>query len=105
MVHLSEITEYGENLLDEIEDVLQLEDLVKFYERYKRENVSLNKELESGLSEPNLGLSMRLHPELFCGLAEYFLNCEVQAMILLKELKQFGINYKEEGRCCSDRFD
>ena len=97
VVHSSEITEYGETLFDEIEDVFQLEDLVKFYEKTKRENTRLSKELESGLNEPNLGLSMPLHPEVFRGLAKHFSNCEVQAMVLLKELKNLGIYYKEEG--------
>lgn len=73
----------------------------------------LKKEMEAGIKEPDVGLSLRLHPESFRGLVKEQGDVEIQALLLLNLGKvlsggrqssaraklAFGA-LKDLGRCC-----
>ena len=76
-------------------DIFQLDKLAALHKALKAENSKLKKELDPGLQEPSLGLSLPLNSESFRGLAKEQGDCEVQALLLIKSLKALAKLYQE----------
>lgn len=93
----SKHSSYDEALFEETADPFQLLKLADLHSKLKKHSAQFKKELQSGLDEPHVGLSLTLHPESFRGLAAAFGDCEVQALLLVKGLKKVAPYYQEEG--------
>lgn len=82
---------------DNLEDLFHLDKLETLYNKMKTSLTKLKQELESGISEPNVGLSLVLDPESFRGLVKEQGDVEIQALMLLNGLRIMGSCYLEEG--------
>lgn len=97
------ITSQNENRMNspgffnDTSDVFDLDRLANCHRALKVQSTNMKKELESGLQEPHVGLSLQLDPEGFRGLAKEQGDCEIQALLLLKSMRQLADFCREEG--------
>ena len=87
---------YANSLFEDTFDAFQIDKLESSLAKLKSETSMLKKELEGGLVEPLLGLSLSLNPESFRGLAREQGECQLYAALLVKNLKQLGTYYKDQ---------
>eukprot|EP00581_Thalassiosira_minuscula_P029612 CAMPEP_0183780858 /NCGR_PEP_ID=MMETSP0739-20130205/57346_1 /TAXON_ID=385413 /ORGANISM="Thalassiosira miniscula, Strain CCMP1093" /LENGTH=745 /DNA_ID=CAMNT_0026023905 /DNA_START=224 /DNA_END=2461 /DNA_ORIENTATION=- len=80
---------------DDAEDPYHLDRLATCQKMLKSACNKLKKELESGIDEPNMGLSMALHPGGFRGLSLELCECELQSLLLLKSLQKTASFYHQ----------
>jgi hypothetical protein len=71
--------------------------LNEHYAKLKAQSTKLKKEIDSAIAEPNVGLSLPLHPEAFRGLIVNQTNCEMQAALLLNAMNRLAGYYQQEG--------
>jgi uncharacterized membrane protein YgaE (UPF0421/DUF939 family) len=93
----STAAEYSHVLFDEVYDPFHLKKLGECHAKLKAQSAKLRKELDSALEEPNMGLSLSLHPHSFRGMIREQSSCEVQALMMLHALNRLAGYYQEEG--------
>lgn len=87
---------------ENVDDLFQLDKLTERHKKMKTSLTKLKKELDAGLKEPDIGLSLNLNPGSFRGLVKEQGDVEVQALLLLNGLTALGKCYVEEGNPIRD---
>lgn len=88
---------YGNSLFENPADAFQLDKLNDSLSKLKAESGKLKKELESGLREPLMGLSLPLNPEAFRGLAQQQGECVMYASLLAHALQLLSKYFQKDG--------
>lgn len=79
---------FSDDYFDDHDEYFQLSKLKKFQTTLKQGSAKLKTELESGLDEPHVGLSLPLDAISFRGLVKTLADCEFQSFLLLKGFQQ-----------------
>ena len=77
------------------DDLFQLNDLVKLQKKLRAQCSKIKVELESGINEPNMGLSLKMNAPAFRDLVKAFDDCETQTFLLLKALQKLAKGIEE----------
>ena len=77
-------------------DIFQLQKLDELQRKLKSKCSKLKIELESGIDEPHIGLSIKLNASAFRALVNSLSDCENQTFLLLKAFKSLAIWIQDE---------
>jgi len=88
---------YSNSLFGDPGEAFQLDKLDDSLKKLKAESAKLKAELESGLREPLMGLSLPLNAESFRGMVKEQGECVLYGTLLVKTLKELAKYYKQDG--------
>ena len=84
--HIELYVENFESSVLEQDGKLQFQKLEELQKKLKAKCSKIKTELESGINEPHIGLSLKLNAHAFRALTKAFGDCETQTYLLLKSL-------------------